>query len=108
MPKNQNGFNCITNLITTGNQKDKDPNTILSKNCIETYRVQKNYYLKWYLKNPNQYKCQKCNVVRWGPLETSLGNKKLLTLELHHKYKNHNNSLISNLQLLCPNCHALF
>jgi hypothetical protein len=83
-----------------GNQKYKNPNDLFSKQCLENYRVQKNYYLKWYLTNSIQYKCQKCGVYRWG------NNNKLLTLELHHKDQNHKNSLISNLELLCPNCHA--
>ncbi len=82
-----------------GNQKYKNPDLIFSKNCLETYRLQKIYYLKWYLKDSKQYKCSNCNVSYWGP------EKQILSLELHHKDKNHFNSLISNLKLLCPNCH---
>lgn len=37
--------------------------------------------------------------------KTWLGNK--IPLELHHKDSNSNNNNISNLQLLCPNCHTL-
>ena len=46
-----------------GNQKYKNPGDIFSKNCLETYRVQKAYYLKWYLTDPSQYRCQKCGLV---------------------------------------------
>ena len=31
---------------------------------------------------------------------------KPLNMELHHKDGNKNNHLLSNLMLLCPNCHA--
>lgn len=36
-----------------GNQKYKNPNDAFSNNCLETYGVQKNYYLKWYLTDSN-------------------------------------------------------
>ncbi len=39
------------------------------------------------------------NKYLWG------SEQKILSLELHHKDQNQSNSLISNLQLLCPNCH---
>jgi hypothetical protein len=84
-----------------GNQAYKDPDLIFSENCLETYRTQKNYFLKWYLTDQNQYKCECCGVFRWGK------ENKLLSLELHHIDSNQKNSLISNLQLLCPNCHNL-
>lgn len=74
-----------------GNQKYKNPNDIFSTHCLETYRVQKNYYLKWHLTHPNQYKCQKCSVQLWGK------EKKVLTLELHHKDRDDKNSSLSNL-----------
>ncbi len=77
----------------------KDPNLIFSDNCLQNYRIQKNYYLKWYFTNSDQYNCNDCGVTYWGK------DKKLLSLELHHKDRNHKNSQISNLTLLCPNCH---
>nr|YP_009773673.1 putative HNH homing endonuclease [Uronema confervicola]QIZ74193.1 putative HNH homing endonuclease [Uronema confervicola] len=82
-----------------GNQKYKNPDDIFMLGCPETYRVQKEYYLKWHLVSPIQYKCQKCNVFAWAP------ENKILSLELHHKDRNHSNSMISNLELLCANCH---
>jgi hypothetical protein len=30
-----------------------------------------------------------------------------LPLELHHKDGNHYNNELSNLEILCPNCHAV-
>ena len=44
-------------------------------------------------------KCEKCGAVCW------LGVK--LPLELHHKDGNHFNNELSNLEILCPNCHAV-
>lgn len=44
-------------------------------------------------------KCSKCQRVEW------LG--KPIPLELHHKDGNHDNVELSNLELLCPNCHSL-
>ncbi len=44
-------------------------------------------------------KCYNCNLITW------LGEP--IPLELHHKDGNHENNRLTNLQLLCPNCHAL-
>lgn len=45
------------------------------------------------------YKCQSCNLTSWLD--------KPIPLELHHIDGNHQNNNLSNLTLLCPNCHAL-
>jgi 5-methylcytosine-specific restriction endonuclease McrA len=45
------------------------------------------------------HKCCNCSKKTWL-------NKKI-PLELHHIDGNHNNNELSNLTLLCPNCHAL-
>ena len=46
-----------------------------------------------------EYKCENCGLTTWldGPIP----------LHLHHIDGNHNNNKLENLQLLCPNCHAL-
>ncbi len=46
-----------------------------------------------------KHQCEKCLNSEW------LGVK--MPLELHHVDGNHWNNEINNLQLLCPNCHAL-
>lgn len=42
--------------------------------------------------------CDTCKLTEW--------QGKPIPLELHHKDGNHNNNEMSNLCLLCPNCHA--
>jgi hypothetical protein len=42
--------------------------------------------------------CQSCGLSEWRGLPAPL--------ELHHKDGNRNNNHPSNLQILCPNCHA--
>lgn len=44
------------------------------------------------------YKCEICGVSEW--------NNKPITLQIHHIDGNHFNNVISNLQILCPNCHS--
>lgn len=45
-----------------------------------------------------EYKCECCGISEWQ-------NKKI-TLELNHKDGNNSNHDLSNLELLCPNCHS--
>lgn len=44
------------------------------------------------------YKCAECGIESW--------NGKSLTLQLDHIDGNPHNHLLSNLRLLCPNCHS--
>ena len=44
-------------------------------------------------------KCELCGLISWHNVK--------LPLELHHKDGNHYNNDISNLQILCPNCHSI-
>lgn len=46
-----------------------------------------------------EHKCGNCGLLEW------LG--KSIPIELHHKDGNHKNNNLTNLQILCPNCHAL-
>lgn len=47
-----------------------------------------------------QNKCEICENASW--------QGKVLPLELHHKDGDHFNNELDNLQILCPNCHAVF
>ena len=44
-------------------------------------------------------KCERCGNSTWFGFN--------LPLELHHKDGNHYNNELSNLEILCPNCHAI-
>jgi 5-methylcytosine-specific restriction endonuclease McrA len=44
-------------------------------------------------------RCEKCGQTSWL--------NELIPLELHRVDGNNKNNLIENLQILCPNCHAL-
>lgn len=46
-----------------------------------------------------EHKCHRCNQNTW--LE------QIIPLELHHIDGDNSNNILSNLTLLCPNCHAL-
>lgn len=43
-------------------------------------------------------KCECCGITEW--------NGKSINFELHHIDGNSSNNLLSNLQILCPNCHS--
>ena len=45
-----------------------------------------------------EYKCECCGISEW--------NGKYISLQLHHINGIHNDNRLSNLQLLCPNCHS--
>ena len=46
-----------------------------------------------------EYKCELCGLSEW--------QGQPIPLELHHIDGNHYNNELDNLQILCPNCHAL-
>lgn len=45
-----------------------------------------------------EYKCECCGIAEW--------NNKPISLQLHHINGINNDNRLSNLQLLCPNCHS--
>lgn len=58
-------------------------------------------HLKWRLVNEGvkEWRCENCKNTEW------LNN--VIPLELHHKDGDKSNNELDNLELLCPNCHAL-
>lgn len=75
------------------------------KRSLDDYLSNKQTITSWKLKRRLleekvfDHKCCKCNKVTW--LDTKI------PLELHHIDGNNLNNNLSNLTLLCPNCHAL-
>ena len=55
--------------------------------------------LKLFEDNIRDKKCERCNLSEWLGLPISL--------ELHHIDGDRSNNNFDNLQILCPNCHAL-
>ncbi len=54
-----------------------------------------------------KYECSRCGIDRWFQEKIKGNYWGPITLQLDHKDGNHNNNDFSNLQLLCPNCHAV-
>jgi hypothetical protein len=74
----------------------KPINFYLTKNSIvQSFKLKKRLLSE----NIFQHKCCKCNKTKWLNLP--------IPLELHHIDGDHYNNELSNLTLLCPNCHAL-
>lgn len=44
--------------------------------------------------------CEKCHHTQWMEQD--------IPLEIHHLDEDHENNELSNLEVLCPNCHALY
>ena len=58
-------------------------------------------YVRRYMLKKVNYKCELCG---WGEINP-FTNK--IPLEIHHIDGNYKNTVESNLQVLCPNCHSL-
>lgn len=63
-----------------------------------TYKIAQTVLIKR-LKEIRDWKCEMCGLNEW------MG--KTLPLEVHHIDGNNYNNELSNLQILCPNCHSL-
>jgi predicted nucleic acid-binding Zn ribbon protein len=57
--------------------------------------------LRKYLMLKYDSKCQKCG---WGVQNPTSGT---VCLDMHHADGNANNNVLSNVEILCPNCHSL-
>lgn len=67
---------------------------IASARCIKSYELkQKLFYF-----GIKEARCEICHLEHW--------NGKPIPLELHHVDGDHYNNDLTNLQILCPNCHA--
>jgi hypothetical protein len=72
---------------------------------LEEVLVHKKLENTWKLKNRllregiKKHQCERCQITEW------LGEP--IPLELHHKDGDRTNNTLQNIELLCPNCHAL-
>lgn len=82
-----------------------DENTSIKKKPIEEILVEGSGWSSHQLKmrlfreGLKEKRCERCNRTEWEGEE--------IPLELHHINGIHNDNRIENLQVLCPNCHAL-
>lgn len=89
----------------SGNQglkgKKTDPKRRTSLDYIESGDFIQSHKLKIKLieDGVKEHKCENCGLVDW------LGDK--IPLELHHIDGNRFNNQLSNLQIVCPNCHSM-
>ena len=58
-------------------------------------------YVRRYLLEKNNFKCEKCG---WGETNPYTGK---IPLEIHHKDGDYKRTTEDNLEVLCPNCHSL-
>lgn len=102
---------CKTNICLGCNNHTKNPK-FCDNICQQKYifkfitepkilngLVRERQTLKKWLIYKHGYQCFSCKLSEWM--------EKPIPLELDHADGNAGNNLPSNLQLLCPNCHAL-
>ena len=88
---NQSGKGFSKNKSTAPTIQDYLDNKIF----ITSYKLK----LKLIASGLKEEKCESCGATTW------LGKK--CPIELHHIDGNPRNNCLENLQILCPNCHAL-
>lgn len=96
----------ILNIEYKGNTGRKGEPRLAERTPIDDYLKKDGKFINSHkLKNKlidygiKKHQCELCG------LETWLNQP--IPVELHHIDGNHNNNELSNLQILCPNCHAL-
>ena len=103
--------------INCGKPINKGASKFCSHNCQQIYNhnvyiqewkqgmhcdtIEVSNHVRTYLFEINENRCSRCG---WG--ETNPYTNKI-PLQIHHKDGNYRNNSEDNLELLCPNCHAL-
>lgn len=98
--KNKYCDDCRTNkriicakTISKFNKKPIETYLVNGRNCASSFLRKRLFNEKYFTR-----KCYVCGLSRW------LGN--MIPLELHHIDGNRLNNLLSNLTILCSNCHS--
>lgn len=73
----------------------KDLKDILVENSIYS---SKDLLKRLFKEKIKEQKCECCGISEW--------QNKPITLQLHHINGNHYDNRLSNLKVLCPNCHS--
>ena len=97
----ETSFNKFCSNKCQGEYKSK---TIIEKWKNGEYTGNTEYIsdtIKKYLLEKNKYKCEKCGFEGYNELTHNT------ILQVHHKDGNSSNNAEENLQVLCPNCHAM-
>ncbi len=109
---------CSTNCYGMSNRKEKPcvvcgKPILASKNKITCSRECSNKHrtgIKYLMGRPrdkvSSYKILKVRLMKVrGKLCERCGYSKYEILQVHHRDRNHQNNEITNLELICPNCH---
>ena len=67
----------------------------INSTCVKSNVLKEKLIREGYKEN----KCENCGITTWFGTD--------IVLELHHKNGNHYDNDLSNLQILCPNCHSI-
>lgn len=87
-------FDYLASHSNLHTPKTKIEDILDNKVPYQTYKLKLRLLEEGYKEN----KCEICGIRNW--------NKKELNMQLHHIDGNSKNNSLSNLQMLCPNCHA--
>ena len=87
------GWNVGLKFIPSPKQDIK--NILVRNSSYQSYKLKKRLLEE----GIKEYKCEECGFTEWK------GQK--IPLELHHINGDNTDNRIENIQLLCPNCHAL-
>jgi hypothetical protein len=113
--KNKECLNCGKQLVKNNNRKKKYCNVECHKEHQNKEYINKwksgeefgkkgenvSQYIRRYILKIKGNKCEKCG---WGEINPCTGQ---IPLQIHHLNGNWSDNSEGNLQLLCPNCHAL-
>ena len=87
------GWNA--NLKFNPNPKIKTEDLLVENSNYNSYKLKKRLLSEGY----KEKKCECCGLTEWQGKE--------IPLELHHINGDNTDNRIENLEILCPNCHAL-